>query len=121
MGFDCIVVYSLVENRSTSSDRTLVKDIHYGHLCEKLRPCAAKWEDIAMYLGFKAHEIASIRADPSKQMNAPASFMDYTIDMWSHWAPSDSRGSTGYSSLEGLKTALDKAGFPDIAQRLTLQ
>ena len=107
-----------IENRSISSDRTFVKDIH---LCEQLHPCAAKWEDIAKYLGFKAHEIASIRADPSKQMNAPASFMDYTIDRWSHWAPGDSRGSTGYSSLEGLKTALDKAGFTDIAQRLTLQ
>ena len=62
-----------------AAGRTLVKDHHYGSLCEQLRPCAASWEDIAKYLEFKDHEIANIKADPMKLMSV-GSFMDGMID-----------------------------------------
>ena len=105
----------------SAADHTLVRDYHYRCLCEQLRPCAASWEDIATYLGFKAHEIANIRADHSRQMNATGASMNSTVDRWSHWAPGDSRRSTDYATLEALRIAVDKAGFADIARKLTLQ
>ena len=116
-----VFYYSYVHTPFSAADRTLVGDSHYGCLCEQLRPCAASWEDIAKYLGFKAHEVANIRADPLKQVNAPGAFMDSTVDRWSHWAPGDSRGSKDYATLEALITAVDRAGFAVIAQKLTLQ
>ena len=56
-----------------------------------------------------------------KLMSAPGSFMDGMIDRWSHWAPSDARKSKDYATLEALRNAVNKAGFPDIALELTLK
>ena len=103
------------------SGRTLITDYnYYGRLCEQLQPCAAKWEDIAKFLGFKDYEIANIKADPTKLIGAPGSYMDEVISQWSHWAPGDARGSRDYATLEQLKVAVDKAGFHDIAAELRL-
>jgi hypothetical protein len=104
-----------------NAGRTTIEDHHYGQLCEQLRPCAASWDDIAKHLGFKGHEIANIKADPLKLLSAPGSYMDGVIEKWSHWAPRDARGSEDYSTLEALRTAVDKAGYPDIALKLKLR
>ena len=103
-----------------ATGRTLIKSYHYGRLCEQLRPCAAKWQNIAQSLGFEANEIENIKADPTKLINPPGSYMDCIIDKWSHWAPSDARGSNDYATLEALRDAVNKAGFSDIAPNLTI-
>lgn len=94
---------------------------HFGHLCCQLKPCAAKWEDIAKALCFEIGEIANIRANPLKLMNAPGSFMDGVIEEWLRWAPNDARGSKSYPTLEALRAAVDKAGYSSIAFSLTLE
>ena len=93
---------------------------YYGQLCEQLRPCAAKWEDIAKFLDFKDYEIANIKADPTKLHGAPGSYLDEVISQWARRAPGDARGSKDYATLEQMKSAVDKAGFPDIASILIL-
>lgn len=42
------------------------------------------------------------------------------LGQWQHWAPGDARGSKDRATLETLKRAVDKAGFGDVAEKLTL-
>lgn len=104
-----------------STGRTLIEDRHYGTLCEQLRPCAAKWDDIAKGLKFKGYEIGNIRADPMKLINAPGSYLDAVLATWPLWAPGDKRGTEDNATLEALKSAVDSAGFGKIAKELTLK
>jgi hypothetical protein len=105
---------------TSAAGRTEIKSNHYGPLCGQLRPCAEKWETIAQNLGFEQHEIASIKADPMKLMNAPESYMAAVIGKWSQWAPRDARGSKDYATLEALKAAVDSAGYSIVANKMTL-
>ena len=75
---------------------------------------------IATHLQFKSYEIDGIRADPMKMMQGPAACLGEVLSTWMHWAPGDARGSEDYATLEALKTAVDKAGFGDVAKKLNL-
>ena len=92
----------------------------FGVLCEQLQPCASKWETIASGLRFTNDEINTIRADPIKAANAPQSYLGAVLDEWFHWAPGDARGSKDKPTLEALRTAVSKAGYGNIAAKLTL-
>ena len=104
-----------------STGRTLIEDHHWGTLCEQLRPCAAKWDDIAKGLKFKGSEINNIRADPTRLVNSPGSYLDAVLATWPCWAPGDKRGTEDYATLEALKRSVDSAGFGKIAEKLTLE
>ena len=104
-----------------SIGRTLIEDHHWGTLCEQLRPCAAKWDDIAKGLKFKGSEIENIRADLTRLVNSPGSYLDAVLATWPCWAPGDKRGTKDYATLEALKRSVDSAGFGKIAEELTLE
>ena len=74
-----------------------------------------------MALGFKKYEIQNIQAKPLLLTNAPRSYLSNMLESWSHWAPGDARGSKDFATLEALKSAINRAGFGDIALKLTIQ
>ena len=90
----------------------------YNWICDKLRPHAHKWKDIAHGLGFLAAELNCIEADPKNLINAPASYLYAMLDSWLQWAPGDDRGSRDYATVRSLSTAVDKAGLGVLAQDL---
>ena len=94
-----------------------LKATDYGWLCERLRPCAAKWKLIAQSLRFTHDEILTIEAHRNNE--GPTSCLDNVIGDWLQWAPGDARGSEHYASLELLKDAVSKAGYGAIAVKLT--
>ena len=102
------------------AQRTLVESRHYGILCQQLRPCAAKWREIAQGLRFHPGEIDNIQADPMKMMGAPVSYMDAVLKVWMEKGPGDDRGSTDVATLEELVLAVRRANCGRIAQTLTL-
>ena len=99
---------------------TLVQACHYGLLEEQLVPCKAQWEKIAIGLRFHSHEIENIKADPMNLIGAPASYLRAVLTQWLKWAEGDARKSESVATLEALKTAVNEAGFPEVAQSLTL-
>ena len=100
--------------------RTPVKRFHYGILCQKLRPCAAKWKTIAGALGFFPGEIDNIQANPTNLADGPVSYMNDMLKVWMEKGPGDDRGSTDVATLEELVRAMGKANLGSIAQTLTL-
>ena len=90
----------------------------YNWICDKLRPHAHMWKDIARSLGFRAAELKNIEADPRNNMNAPFSYLYAMLDSWLQWAPEDDRGSRDYATVRSLSTAVDKAGLGVLAQDL---
>ena len=90
----------------------------YNWICDKLRPHAYKWKDIAHGLGFLAAELNCIEADPKNLINAPASYLYAVLDSWLQWAPGDDRGSRDNATVRSLSTAVDKAGLGVLAQDL---
>ena len=92
----------------------------YNWICDKLRPHAHKWKDIAHGLGFHAAELNCIEADPKNLINAPTSYLYAILDSWLQWAPGDDRGSRDYATVRSLSTAVDKAGLGVLAQDLRL-
>ena len=88
-------------------------------LCNQLRPQASRWEDIAKGLGFLPGEIANIKADGSRLMSAPGSYMDAVLDTWMNWGPRDERGTTDVATLEQLQRVLNSLNLSRL--ELTLQ
>ena len=99
---------------------TRIESYHFGHLYEQLIPVANSWEEIGLALGFKEYEIKNIKANPTLLINAPRSYLSDMLGSWSHWAPGDARGSEDFATLEALKSAVSRAGFGDIALKLTI-
>ena len=102
------------------AQRTLVGSRHYGILCQQLRPCAAKWREIAQGLRFHPGEIANIHADQAHLAGGPGAYMDAVLSVWMEKGPGDDRGSTDVATLEELVLAVRRANCGRIAQDLTL-
>lgn len=98
---------------------TRLQAAHCGSLCEKLRPCAIKWQQIAHYLRFTSHEILNIENNPENLRSN--SFLDVMIGEWLEWVPGDARGSEEYATLEQLQAALIGAGYGVIASELLMK
>ena len=105
----------------TDPTHTFIASTDYGVLLEQLRPCASKWEAIAAGLRFTKDEIDNIKADHSKMAGGPESYLGDVIGKWLHWAPGDARGSEDRATLEAMRRAVNKAGFGDVAGKLTLK
>ena len=69
---------------------------------------------------FTRDEINAIKAHPANVAGGPESCLGDMIGKWLHWAPGDARGSKGRATLEALKRAVDKAGYGDVAEKLSL-
>ncbi len=99
----------------------MIEDRHYGTLVEQLVPCASGWIGIAGSLDFKAHEIAGIQANVMIMIGAPLACLREVLTLWMRWAPGDARETKDVATLEALKAAVTKAGFPKEAGKLTLE
>lgn len=106
-------------NLGAITHTTNLDDHDYGYLYEQLSTCAHKWEAIAISLRFKGDEIQSIKCDPLNISGGHEACLGVLLTKWLQWAPGDSRGSKNRATLQALKTAVSKAGFGVIAQKLT--
>ena len=89
-------------------------------LCQ-LKKHASKWREIGIHMGYLPGELDNIEARPNLSQGAPVSWFTAMLESWLQWAPGDSRGSTSFATLEGLKDALSEAGFGASAYNLNLQ
>lgn len=99
--------------------RTVIEAHHYGTLCRQLRPHAAKWPDIAKGLDFQHSEIANIKADFTKMVGGPGSYMDEVLSMWMDWGPNDARGTKDLATLEQLQRVINDLNLSKL--KLTLE
>ena len=90
-------------------------------MLSQLKKHAAKWREIGIHLGFLPGELANIGARPNLSEGAPVSWFAAMLEDWLQWAPGDSRGSTGFATLEGLKDALSEVGLGASAHDLRLK
>ena len=81
---------------------------------------ASKWRKIGMFLGFYDGELSNIEACPHLMHCAPETWLHTMLTKWLQWAPGDSRGSTAFATLDGLKAALSKAGLGVAAHDLEI-
>ena len=84
---------------------------HQSVLSSELKMKSAKWNDIAMYLGFINDELEIIKAMPLLLTSAPNSWLNEMLSEWLQWAPGDARNSTKIATLEELRDALNKTGL----------
>ena len=106
---------------SYSTDgQTHIEAYHISGLIEMLSRHAHSWEKIGGCLSFQPDEIANIKANPMNFPSAPGSYLSEMLSKWSQWAPNDARGSINVATLEGLKSAVNRAGFAQTANRLSI-
>ena len=100
-------------------DRTRLDTSDHRTLLIQLREHAAKWKDIGTYLGFSQGELRNIQANPMLLIEEPPqSYLNYMLSEWLQWAPGDARGSTQFSTLQALKSAMNKAGLAKAATHI---
>jgi len=76
----------------------------------------AQWEDIAVALGFKVHEIKDIWRD--LDCRSTGNHLYRVIDFWLRWAPGDKRGSKNTATLEALQEALNQTNNANIKLKI---
>ena len=106
---------------SISTGQTRLYEHNHSVLLEKLQTHSAKWKEIGTYLGFHPPKLDQIQARPLLLNGAPTSWLDAVLADWLQWIPGDSRGSTGFATLEDLKVALNKAGLGVTANNLEIE
>ena len=84
---------------------------HHAVLLKQLTKHAVSWREIGTHLGFTQDQLETIQAKPLLLSGAPTSWLSKMLAEWLQFAPGDSRGSTSFATLEGLRTALNKAGL----------
>ena len=89
-------------------------------LFRQLKKHASKWREIGLHLGFLPGELSNIEARPTLLQGAPISYLGALLEESIQWAPGDSRGSTGFTTLVSLKTALVDAGLGATANDLNI-
>ena len=113
------IYYHLLIEEDNESRKLTDKDLPY--LLRQLKKHASKWREIGIHLEFLPGELDNIEARPSLSQGAPASWFGAMLQDWLQWAPGDGRGSTCFATLEGLKEALNNAGFGATAHDLKLK
>ena len=95
-----------------------IAERHLPGLFQQLNNHASKWRLIGLHLGFLPGELSNIEARPILLQDAPVSYLGALLEQSIQWAPGDSRGSTGFTTLDSLKAALIKAGLAATAHDL---
>ena len=106
---------------SSKTQHTQLTEHHQSVLLKQLTKHSAKWKEIGSHLGFFSTELDGIQAKPLLLIDAPNSWLSEVLSEWLQWAPGDSRGSTSFATLEGLKAALREAGLGVTAHDLSVQ
>ena len=75
---------------------------------------------MGVHLAFRPGELSNIEARPNLNRSAPESHLGAMLEEWIQWAPGDSRGSTGFATLDRLKSAVCKAGLGAAAHDLNI-
>ena len=91
---------------ATVTSRTELDSNHYSEICRHLVSVKHQWEDIALALGFKGHEIENIKRDLTLQLSGNQLYE--VISFWLRWGPKDKRGSKDIATLEALQEALNQ-------------
>ena len=127
----CIHVYVATgdftrQQQSVSSHHDLAGKIplsihHHSSLFKQLAIHVLKWRVVGVCLGFTLGELDNIQDNPTLKTTAPNSWLSAMLSEWLQWAPGDSRGSTSFATLEGLKAALRDAGLGAAAHDLSFQ
>ena len=107
---------SKTDQKISTSNR--LTDNHHSVLLKQLWKHAAAWRGIGTFLGFNQGELENIQARPFLLNKAPVSWLSAMLAEWLQWAPGDSRGSTSFARLDGLKSALNQAGLSATAHDL---
>ena len=79
---------------------------HYSKICCQLDSVKHQWEQIALALGFRDHEIKNIKRNQSLQVSGNQ--LHEVISLWLCWGPNDKRGSKDIATLEALQEALNQ-------------
>ena len=110
--------YSNSPQQSCTSqhESTRLTDLHMASLLHQLSVHALKWREIGTYLGFRPGELDNISGH--SLLISPTDWLREMLSQWLQWATGDSRGSTSFATLEGLKTALNQAGLGVAAHNL---
>ena len=106
---------------SSKTQHTQLTEQHKSVLLNQLTKHSTRWREIGLPLGFLPTELDNIQDRPLLLSRAPTSWLRAMLSEWLQWAPGDSRGSTSFATLEGLKTALGKAGLGAAAHDLSVQ
>ena len=91
---------------ATVTSRTELDSNHYSEICRQLVSVKHQWEDIALALGFKDHEVENIKRDLPLQVSGNQLYK--VISFWLCWGPKDKRGSKDIATLEALQEALNQ-------------
>ena len=111
----------IVFHEPNKSEHVLLNRLTDGHhsvLLKQLWKHAADCREIGTFLGFTQGELENIQARPFLLNKAPVSWLSAMLAEWLQWAPGDSRGSTSFATLDGLKSALNQAGLSATAHDL---
>ena len=93
---------------------------HLPDLFRQLKKHASRWKEIGVHLEFLPGELSNIEARPNLSQGAPVSWLGALLEEFLQWAPGDSRGSTGFATLDTLKTSLRETGLGATAHDLTI-
>ena len=104
---------------NSTTNKKHLTDCHLSSLVGALKCHASKWKEIGTHLGFQQGELLNIAGKPSLFNDAPQSWLQAMLSEWLQWAPGDSRGSQSYSTLQMLKSALNKSGLGATASNLS--
>ena len=103
---------------ATATCRTELNSNHYSEICRQLVSMKHQWEDIALALGFKDHEIEDIKRDVTLQVSGNQLYK--VISFWLRWDPIDERGSKDIATLEALQEALNQTNNARIKLKITM-
>ena len=107
-----------LEPNNVKVENTQLSENHLSVLLTHLSEHAAIWREIGTYLGFTQGQMDNIQAEPVPPGRAAISWLSVMLAQWLQWAPGDSRGSTSFATLDGLKSALNQAGLSATAHDL---
>ena len=109
--------YDLKQSHTSSR----LTEEHHSVLLKQLTKHSSDWKEIGIHLGFNQAELSNIQDRPLLLSKAPTTWLSAMLVEWLQWAPGDSRGSTSFATLEGLKAALREGGLGATAYDLSAQ
>ena len=116
----CVTLYHLyLTDAEGTFSETRLTEKQLPTLNRQLKKRATEWWEIGMYLGFCPGELSTTEAHLTLMLSGPpGSWLRALLEEWVQWAPGDSRGSTNFATLEGLKAAPNESGLGATAHDL---
>ena len=118
MPFIVFFFFFLSMGSVTVTSRTELDSNHFSEICSQLVSVKHQWEEIALALGFKDHDIKNIKRDVSLQLSGNQLYE--VISFWLRWGPKDKRGSKDIATLEALQVALNQTNNARVKLKLTM-